>query len=91
MPLGGLIDKQVIALARLGRKDLRSQDRRNQGCVISANLRKEEGRDQVVITERHLALDERLGEFEVALDAVHDLRRMLTAIQDLHIVDRQNR
>ena len=86
-----LVDEQVRSGFRPRGEDLRPQDGRMQGGALPAHRRTEERRDQVVECAGHLGLDDAPGDLEVRLVPAQDFRRVLAAVDDLHVVGRDHR
>ena len=72
-------------------EDLRAQHGRMQGGAALAHRRIEERRDQVARRAGDLRLHHSPGDLEVGLVAAQDLRRVPAAVDDLHVVDRDDR
>ena len=89
--LAGRVHEEVLTAPALRGEDLRAQDGGKETRPLLAERRMEERGDEVLVAPRKLALDERLRELELGLVPGGDLLRQRRPVDDLHVVDRQDR
>src|SRR5262249_49091115 len=89
--LAGGIDEQMFTLAAFGGENFRPQNGREEAGAVFPQWGLEESGDEVFIAEEQFALDEGFREFEFRSVPLENAVRQRTAIDDLHVVDGENR
>src|SRR5262249_10603310 len=85
------IDQHMTPAARSGGEDLGPQDGWEQASAFLPDFRPKKSGDEILIAKWEFALDESLGEVELGEMPTQHTLRQRAAIDDLHIVDREDR